>query len=757
MKLPELKSKFKNKYAIRIIAGILVVTLAATGTSVYQVSAAKESTAVEADAGTDGTDEGDETDSLREELLGSVSVDEKDIGKEETVYVIADNAGKEQKIIVSDHLINNDNKTTIEDASTLQDIENVKGDETFTQNGSRIVWQADGNDIYYQGTSTEQLPVSQTITYYLDGKEISPEELAGKSGKVTIRFDYTNHEKVVANIGGKEEEIYVPFVALSGMVLGDSFTNIKVENGRIIADGNKSIVVGYALPGLKESLDVDASDFDGDITIPEYVEITADVENFSLDTTMTVVANATNFMSVESDSDSSSITELLDTLADATDQLEDGSAELADGVDTLKDSLGEFQDGMGSLKDGITAYTQGADALNTGIGSLKSGIDTLASNVPALVSGVGQLKDGADSAAAGAAELATGAAQVSAGVDQLVGTIQSMGTTLEASKESVYSNFQASAGMSYEQAQAVVQSLQEAQENLKTGIGYDAQAAGYYTQAASYYTQAANYIVGGGAATDETYLQLVAGAQQSEAGAQQLEAGAQQYYAGVAQALAASGMSYSITNASEAAAVIDALGDTIAALQNGIGQVDGALAAINQVEASLTGGDSQTQLAALQQGAAQVASGASDLSTGIDALDAGITTLNESAGTLSSGVGQLSDGAAQLANGSSTLVANNGTLLDGIGQLNDGTDAIVDGVDLLSDGAHQLADGVVTFNEDGIQKILNAYNGDMEPLIERIQAVLDLGGEYQTYTDIADGTNGSVKFIYRTDAIKAAD
>lgn len=748
MKLPELKTKFKNKYAIRIIAGMLVVTLAATGTPVYQVSAAKGSdTAVETSEETEADKEKEEdaagADSLLKELTGSIEVDEKEIGKEETVYVIADETGKEQKVIVSDHLLNNDSKATIEDVSTLTDIENVKGDETFTQNGSRLVWQADGNDIYYQGTSADQLPVSQKITYSLDGKEVSPKELAGKSGRVTIRFDYTNNEKVKANIGGKEEEIYVPFVALSGMVLGEEFTNIKVDNGRVIADGNKNVVVGYALPGLKDSLDVDAGDFETDITIPEYVEITADVENFSLDTTMTVVMNATNFVGAEGESDTSSIDELLDTLSDATDQLEDGSAELADGVDTLKDSLGEFQDGVGTLKDGIAAYTQGADALNTGIGTLKGGIDTLADNVPALTSGVGQLKEGADSAAAGASSLATGAAQVSAGVDQLVGTIQGMGTTLEASKEGVYSNFQASAGMTYEQAQATVQSLQAAQDNLKTGIGYDAQAAGAYAQAA-------NYIAGGGNTADAQYAQFVGGAQQ-------LADGAQQYYAGVAQALAASGMNYSITNASEAAAVIDALGDTIAALQSGIGQVDGAITAIDQVKAQLAGGDSQTQLAALQQGAAQVAAGASNLSEGINALDAGITKLNESAGTLGSGVGQLKDGAAQLANGSATLVANNGTLNDGAGRLKDGTNAIVDGVDLLSDGAHQLADGIVTFNEEGIEKLLNSYNGDMEPFMDRVQAVLDAGEAYQSYTDIADGVNGSVKFIYKTDAIKAED
>lgn len=137
MKLPELKSKFKNRYAIRIIAGVLVVTLVATGSSVYSVNAAKAGSAAtenveETEVSEEAEDTEDAESSLKDLLDNGSKVSEKEIGKEETVYVIADNTGKEQKIIVSDHLINNDDKDTLEDASTLKDIENVKGDETFT-------------------------------------------------------------------------------------------------------------------------------------------------------------------------------------------------------------------------------------------------------------------------------------------------------------------------------------------------------------------------------------------------------------------------------------------------------------------------------------------------------------------------------------------------------------------------------------------------------------------------------------------------
>ena len=114
----------------------------------------------------------------------------------------------------------------IVDKSDLKDIKNVNGDETFTKDGENIKWEAKGNDIYYQGTTEKETPVNVKITYYLDGKEMTADEIAGKSGKVTVRFDYTNNEKVKADINGAEEEIYVPFIAVSGMILNDDFSGL---------------------------------------------------------------------------------------------------------------------------------------------------------------------------------------------------------------------------------------------------------------------------------------------------------------------------------------------------------------------------------------------------------------------------------------------------------------------------------------------------------------------------------------------------
>ena len=897
MKLPELKKKFTKKYVIRIIAGVLVVGMVGTGVStanVFAAKAAKESTesvesteSTEKDNKKSDTKDSDAESKLKDALDDSIKFSEKEIGKEETVYVLADSTGKERKVIVSDHLINDENKDTIEDASTLKDIENVKGDETFKQDGSKLTWQADGNDIYYQGTSTKETPVSQTITYSLDGKEVKPEELAGKSGKVTIRFDYTNNETVKTKIDGKEEEIYVPFAAISGMVLDDSFSNVKVTNGKVISDGKNNIVVGYALPGLKESLDVDDSDFDGDVSIPDYVEVTADVENFSLSTTMTVVMNATNFISKDGDADLSEVDDMLDTLTDATDQLKDGSGELADGVDTLKSKMGEFKDGVGTLKNGIKDYTDGASTLSTGIGTLKSGVDTLAGSVPTLISGVGTLKDGSASAAKGASSLkdgagtlkkgakdvstgantlsngvkdlstgantlsggasdlstgadtlsagatslsdgantlssgaaslndgvqsiatnmktlvsgtqsvSDGAAQLNTGVGTLIGTLNKMGTDLAETKASI-------GEISEDTANNAVLQYASLQNALIQGIV--AETKGDTTAANDIYAQVVSQIggtigvdsisdVAGASAaiqkisslisqtslkvgegvgmigvidtvsrkltepdTQEQITKLQQGAASLAEGAGKVAQGASQLSTGADAA--AAGSAQVAQGAADLATGAGTLKTGAADLATGAGTLKKGASdlATGATKLKKGAGDLATGAGKVADGASTLHKGASDLSDGLNTLDGGIGQLKEKAGSLSTGADQLKSGTDQLATGASTLVSNNQKLNDGAGTLSDGTDAIIDGVGELSDGAHKLADGITEFSEDGIDEIINSYNGDIEPLVDRIQAVLDAGADYQTYTDIADGVNGSVKFIIKTDAVKAED
>ena len=173
------------------------------------------------------------------------------VSKEETVYVNATAEGD------------------ISDVSDLDGIKNVKGDETFTQDGEKVTWNTDSSDIYYQGTSNKELPVDMKIKYYLDDQEITPEELAGKSGHLRMEVSYTNKSKKTVKVDKKDVEVYSPFVMVTGMILSsDNFSNVTIDNGKVISDGDKEMVVGVAVPGLKDSLDL-SGDLSDKIDIPE--------------------------------------------------------------------------------------------------------------------------------------------------------------------------------------------------------------------------------------------------------------------------------------------------------------------------------------------------------------------------------------------------------------------------------------------------------------------------------------------------------
>ena len=350
----------------------------------------------------------------------------KETSKEETVYVQASPSGETQEIIVSDWLKNTDGETSLSDKSDLSDIKNVKGDETFSQDGDKITWDANGNDIYYQGTSTKDLPVSLKVTYYLDGQEISPEDLAGKSGHVKMVYQYTNHMK--------QGEIYTPFVLFTGMVLpGDNFSNVKVDNGKTISDGDKNIVIGVGLPGLEDSLKIKKNksdildDLDIDLDIPDSFEVEADVTDFSLSMSMTVATPLSlDDLELDDIDDEDDLKDKIDEIADAATQLVDGTSDLADGVQELKDGCGDLLDGIDQLDDGAGDLNNGVQTLNNkkgdlidGINQLSSGLDQLNSKKGDLVKGVNQLTSGASSLDSGAADLKTGMDQLAAGVTTL--------------------------------------------------------------------------------------------------------------------------------------------------------------------------------------------------------------------------------------------------------------------------------------------------------------------------------------------------
>ncbi len=415
-----------------VLVGTLTLSLTACG------SGGKE--AVPANAG--AADLGKEEEILVQALDGQVKASHSsESGKEETVYVLADAKGSINKVIVSNWMKNGEGSSSLTDVSNLKDIENVKGYEEYTAGADgSLTWNADGSDIYYQGTAEQELPVDVKISYRLDGKEISPEELAGKSGKVTIRFDYENKEKKTVEINGSEEEIYVPFTMISGMVLpSDRFSNIEVTNGKLISEGDNHLVVGVAFPGLRDSLDIEGlkDEIDDEekrkeldeINIPEYIEVSADTVDFNLAMTMTMaMSDVLSDISLTDSIDLDDINDSMEDLQSATEELKDGTSDLKEGTGELRDGAEKLKDGTEKLKDGVTQLQEGSGKLKDGTFELKDGTSGLKDGVAKLKDGSGklsegsgELKEGADTLKEGTRELNEKSGILNAGAGKLDG------------------------------------------------------------------------------------------------------------------------------------------------------------------------------------------------------------------------------------------------------------------------------------------------------------------------------------------------
>lgn len=349
--------------------------------------------------------------------------------KEQTVYVNADENGNSQDVIVSNWLKNQGNEQELTDKTNLTDIQNVKGDETFEQKSDgTIVWNTDGGDIYYQGKTQEELPVSVKLTYYLDGKEISAKDIAGKSGKLKIRIDYENKSKEVKEIQGKQEEICTPFMMMTAMILpAETFSNVEITNGQIISDGNNDIAVGVGFPGLAESLKLQDVEELKDVDFPDYAELTADVKDFSLAMTATVATTGLlddlDLANVNSTED---LKEQMETLADSSQALVKGSSELQSGISTLDSSADTFVSGLTQVDDGTAALKNGIDTMNSkkgelldGVTKLTDGMKTLQNGSAGLQDGVAAYTDGASQLGAGIAQTAEGAAALNQGIQEL--------------------------------------------------------------------------------------------------------------------------------------------------------------------------------------------------------------------------------------------------------------------------------------------------------------------------------------------------
>ena len=664
-------------------------------------------------------------------LLGAAPAQSSTV--DSAVYVMADAAGTANKVIVTD---------------AVKEQLSGKGSGSSTL----PVTDSDGRAVDYRGDMEKELPISLKVSYTLDGKEISPDALAGKSGHVVMRFDYENLQYEEKEINGAKEKIYVPFAVLTGMILDrEKFSNVQVSSGKIISDGSRYIVSGIALPGLQEDLGVERDVLD----IPDHVEVSADVQDFSLSMTLTVVTNAL-FQSAELDKlyDMDDLNSAMDKLNDAMKQLTDGSEQLYSGLCTLLESSGALVSGVNELSDGLDRLAANNETLNGGAYTVFTSLLSMAQEqisaagleVPGLTVDnypevLNQLIASLDENAVYQQALQ----QVTEAVYAQEDTVRAAVT--EAVREQVAEKVKAAVA---EQVRAQVEAaVREQEPAIRAGVTEkvreqveakvtEAVRAEVLTQVLEKFGKTMEDYEAMNALEKAVIDKAVALMMQSDTVKQTIleNTEAQMQSEEVLALIDEQVEAYIQTEIGKQMSSEEVLAKMDAAVSENLAQqmqTEEVLAIIeentqNQIEKLIAENMASDAVQSQLQAAAEGAQSIIKLKASLDSY-------------------------ASFYYGLLTYTAGVASAAEGAGTLRDNLPALVSGVTQLRDGAGSLKDGILRFNEEGIQKLTEALDGEINGLTDRIRAASDAAKDYSARSVFA-AADGEINFIYRTDAIE---
>ena len=670
--------------------------------------------------------------------------------KDESVYVKADAAGRPTEKTVEVVLKKIEGSDPIEDRSNLREIKNTEGNEEYTEAGEgRYLWQNNGEDIHYKGKSDQALPVNVRITYYLEGQEVSAEKIAGKTGKVKIRFDYENNTDV-------------PFMVLSAAMLpADVFSDVEVTNGRLMDLGDQKAVIGFAFPGLMDTLKLVDYEPTEEIELPEYVEIEARAEDFALDFTASVVSTGL-FEDLEDKDleDLDKLPEDMDELTDASTEIRDAAQELADGGSEFGDYLSQYFDGLSQLSEGTDSLDQGLTLLSQNISKISEGSKSLQGGLEQIDQSLAKVdlsalsspesKKASEAAQAALESIGENSAALKEkltavgtnletvqtfveDVNAYIGQVQDLQKAIEelpapdlaaADLENGWTerlNDEA-ASQAKEKAQEAADDVRDSIIEIVEGSSFPDDLGLTEEQKAQIITQIVESIDENKVTVNEEDIEISLDAAFGE-----IRDGIQKEAEGQRNTL----RDVSLKIAEPSVPDLEALSpEKMEEITQIIGNMEQFLAVIG----------------AYAEGMSQTASGLTELSSALTQLKAGVSQLSGGSAQLSEGLGLFekaleaaSEGSAQLSSAMKTVSSAGGELGSAYWQ--------------LVDGMNEFADGIAEFDEEGIQSLAELAGPEYKDVIRGVRAARDAEHSYTNFSGICDGQKGSVRFIIETEEI----
>lgn len=636
--------------------------------------------------------------------------------KDETVYTKLNADGSEKMTIVSEHIKNDDEAKTLEDLTTLSNIMNVNGDETFTLDGDKITWNSEGNDIYYQGKTDKQLPISMKITYEFNGEESTVEKMLGQEGTVKIHIQYMNNEKRVY----QGEELYVPFVAMTGMMLPThNNRNVQVTNGKVVSNGSNYIIIAIAAPGLSEDFEnMEALDGFDEMTI------TYQTKSFELKSMMTVVTPS--LLSEEDMSIFDKMDEgysLVDQLVASYGQLEEGGKKLQSGINEFSSQYEGFDKGIDDLYKGIEDAYTGSQSLTSGLTDLNSALNVLDSKSAALNNGAKQTFN---------ALLSTANSQLSlqlndAGISMNALTIDNYQNELNdvLAKIANATTVQVTNAIKHQVTTEVRQQADIVVQQKVENVIHDKVKQDLVQNIIS------GHLVAQGI-PQMSEEQSIAFLENNENGKTLLE----NQYQVTLQSMKDNGQF-----------------DKYVSVAKNDGTYQTTIA--TQVQTIMNSEDIQSQIKTL------VEKNTSGSQTTAYMQVYNLLVQLETYQQFYDGIQQYTNAVSQIKDGSKNALEGSIQLTSGLNQLKNGASTLLgasakifNATNEIKTGINQLAFGLTEFNEKGISQIEKLVKHDLKQNVDKVEKLEKLANEYKTFTNIYDNVEGTTKFIMIVDSKK---
>ncbi|MFR2739534.1 MAG: hypothetical protein ACLTA2_12500 [[Clostridium] innocuum] len=656
--------------------------------------------------------------------------------KDETVYAMLNSDGSVDQEIVSSWLHNDNGIRNIKEQLDLSNVKNVKSDEKPEVSGKTYTWNSASNDIYYEGTSTKTLPVQVKVTYKLDGKDIAGKDLIGKSGKLEIHISLKNTQSKTVNVNGRQTRIH-PFYMGAGVLdlSTDHFSNVKCENGKILSEGNNTMVAFVSVPGLQDTLESSGVEAAKDLHIQDDFTITCDAKEFELGPIMFAMTPEVPVEKLKNINSMDDLTKGLDELTNASAQLLDGTSQLSQGTATFNGKMQELVNGVPTLTNGVSALKNGTQELVGGSSKLYSGLKDLNTGMNQAKEGTAKLNKATD-----------GLGTLVSGVDEINTNMQALAKGLQDGSEELNASLTDEMLKELTQGLGNVSALQTVFENdqknvaqaaadLETALnGSDSDNAAAELNKTAAYLQSIAYGTNG-AIKDAAAAQALKNLQNASGYLTDYKTGVQ---------TSAAELKKQLTKLQTDSANLKNLSDMAASAAEMLPKLSSFKASLNTAS----------------QGAQQLARGTQQLSeksSSLLELKKGISTLDSSMTTAVGGISELYKGGQALVSGLQRIDQGAGALQSGSATIGNGAQQLYDASTLLKDKTGELHAGMSKFKTTGIdemQKQVTLSLDDVTQLLAIKDEIVKEAEQEHTFSGAPKNSDSKVKYIYKTEELQ---